>query len=324
MKISGTPTSLTRLAVAAGLALSLIGVGGAVAVSGPAREAALEPWAQSFKHVDRNTAWRLERRTHLDFDTHHPQGFALVGNRIFMSSVEILEAPVKYPAPVDGYDRTTGRGVGHLFVMTREGELIKDVVLGEGTMYHPGGIDYDGDSLWVPVAEYRPNSRAIVYRVDPRTLKVQEEFRYADHVGGVVRDQGTGRVHGVSWGSRRLYAWTPDGRVLHTSENPDHMLDYQDCAFSGGGTQVCTGVTGLPTASGGSYELGGAALTSLGDDRVIHEVPFPRFSAAGHVVTRNPVAFEQDGQTLRMFAAPDDSQETAGTELLVYESQPGA
>lgn len=315
--------SLSRGAVAAGLALSLLGAGGAMAVSGPAEEKALEPWAESFTHVDRNTAWSLARRMHLDFDTYHPQGFALVGDRIFMSSVEVLEPPVKYPAPVDGYDRTTGRGVGHLLVMTREGKLIKDIELGEGTMYHPGGIDHDGDSVWVPVAEYRPNSRSIVYRVDVRTLRLQQAFRHADHVGGVVRDRDTGQVHGVSWGSRRLYSWTPDGRVLHRAANPDHMLDYQDCAFSGAGTQLCTGITGLPNATGGSYELGGVALTSLRDDRVAHEVPFPRFSAAGHVATRNPVAFEQDGETLRMFAAPDDAQETMGTELLVYEAQPG-
>jgi hypothetical protein len=283
----------------------------------------MAPYAQSFSHVDRNTAWQLASRTRLDFPTYHPQGFALVGDRIFMSTVEITEAPVKYDAPVGGYDRTPGKGVGHVLVMTRSGRLIKDVVLGEGTMYHPGGIDYDGHDLWVPVAEYRPDSKAIVYRLDPRTLKVSEAFRYADHVGGVVRDTSTGQVHGVSWGSRKLFTWSPDGRLVDRVANPDHVLDYQDCAYSGGGTQLCSGVTGLPTATGGSYELGGLALTSLRDDRVLHEVPFPRFSSAGHVVTRNPVALEQDGQTLRMFAAPDDGEETNGTELLVYEARVG-
>lgn len=39
------------------------------------------------------------------------------------------------------------------------------------------------------------------------------------------------------------------------------------------------------------------------------------------MVTRNPVALEQDGRTLRMFAAPDDGEELAGTELLVYETK---
>ena len=52
-------------------------------------------------------------------------------------------------------------------------------------------------------------------------------------------------------------------------------------------------------------------------------MPFPYFSAAGHVATRNPVALEVAGPTLRLFAAPDDGEETAGTELLVYESPIG-
>ena len=63
----------------------------------------------------------------------------------------------------DGFDRDTGEGVGHLFKLNMKGNLIADLTLGEGSMYHPGGIDYDGQSIWVPVAEYRPNSRAITY-----------------------------------------------------------------------------------------------------------------------------------------------------------------
>lgn len=314
----------TRLTLVAALSVTMLGAGGAVAATGQATSdqsaGGLAPYAEAFTKTDRNTAWTLTGRTRLDFETHHPQGFALVGDKIFMSSVEIIERPVKYPAPVDGYDRTTGKGVGHLFVMTRDGKLLKDIVLGEDTMYHPGGIDYDGQDVWVPVGEYRPNSRSIVYRVDAETLDVQEAFRYDDHVGGTVRDTESGRVHGVTWGSRRLVTWTPSGRRLDVTANPDHMLDYQDCAYTGDATQLCTGKTDLPTASGGVYDLGGLALTSLADDRVLHEVPFPRFSAAGHVVTRNPVALEQDGGTLRMFAAPDDGDEVAGTELLVYEA----
>ncbi len=312
--------SLTRLTLAAALAAGALGVGGAALAASSSRPSDLAPYAEAFTQVDRNTAWDLVDRVHLDFPTYHPQGFALVGDRIFMSSVEITERPVKYPTPVDGYDRTTGTGVGHVLVMTREGELIEDVVLGEGAMYHPGGIDFDGENVWVPVAEYRPNSRSIVYTIDPESLTVTQRFRHDDHIGGLVRGRTSGPVYGVSWGSRTLSTWRPNGRLLDATANPDHMVDYQDCAYSGGGTQLCSGITGLPTSTGGSYELGGLALTSLRDHQVVHEVPFPRFSAAGHVVTRNPVALEQDGATLRMFAAPDDDDEGVGTELLKYET----
>lgn len=312
--------SFARLAAAAGLSSALVLTVAGVAGSSPTTEPRLEPWAASFAQTDRNTGWELVERLQLDFPTHHPQGFAIVGDRILMSSVEIVEPTVKYDVPVDGHDRSPGKGVGHLFVLDRDGELLEDIELGAGDMYHPGGIDTDGEHAWVPVAEYRPDSSSVVYRVDLDSLEVEEAFRYDDHVGGVVRDTRTGRVHGVSWGSRRLFSWTPRGRLLTRGANPDHMLDYQDCAYAGDSTQLCSGITGLPGADGGSYELGGLALTSLRDGRVLHEVPFPRFSAAGHVATRNPVALEQAGSTLRLIAAPDDGDEVAGTELLVYEA----
>ena len=304
--------------------LLAIGVAGALlaglTVAGADASGRDDRVAQAFEATTRSTAWSQVARIPLRFPTYHPQGFALVGDLILLSSVEVLEAPVKYPVPVDGYDRTPGKGIGHLFVLDRQGNLKKDIRLGEGTAYHPGGIDYDGENVWVSVAEYRPNSRAIVYTVNPKTYQVSEQFRVRDHVGGVVRDRRTGKVHGVSWGSRTLYEWTPSGKQLAAKPNESHLLDYQDCDYVSRGKQLCGGVTGLPTATGGSYELGGLALLDLQDNRILHEIPFPAFSAAGHSVTRNPVALEVDGSKLRLFTAPDDGEETAGTELLVYES----
>jgi hypothetical protein len=276
--------------------------------------------ARAFEATTRSTAWTQVARIPLKFPTYHPQGFAVVGDTIYLSSVEVLEAPVKYPAPVDGYDRTPGKGIGHLFVLDRQGNLKKDIRLGEGTVYHPGGIDFDGENVWVPVAEYRPNSRGIVYKVNPKTFKVSEQFRVSDHVGGVVRDRRTGMVHGVSWGSRTLYEWTAAGKKLDAKANESHLLDYQDCDYVSRSKQLCGGVTGLPTATGGNYELGGLALLDLRDNRILHEIPFPAFSSAGHSATRNPVALEVDGNKLRLFTAPDDGEEVKGTEILIYES----
>jgi hypothetical protein len=276
--------------------------------------------ARAFGATTRSTAWSQVARIPLRFPTYHPQGFALVGDLIYLSSVEVLEAPVKYPVPVDGYDRSPGKGIGHVFVLDRQGNLKKDIRVGEGTAYHPGGIDYDGENVWVPAAEYRPNSRAIVYKVNPKTYQVTEQFRVRDHVGGVVRDRRTGLVHGVSWGSRTLYEWTASGKQLAAEANQSHLLDYQDCDYVSRSKQVCGGVTGLPTATGGSYELGGLALLDLNDNRILHEIPFPAFSKVGHSATRNPVALEVDGKKLRLFTAPDDGEEAGGTELTIYES----
>jgi hypothetical protein len=277
--------------------------------------------ARAFEATTRSTAWTQVARIPLKFPTYHPQGFALVGDLIYLSSVEVLEAPVPYPVPVDGYDRTPGKGIGHVFVLDRQGNLKKDIRVGEGTAYHPGGIDYDGENVWVPAAEYRPNSRAIVYKINPKTYRVSEQFRVRDHVGGVVRDRRTGLVHGVSWGSRTLYEWTASGKQLDAQPNQSHLLDYQDCDYVGRSKQLCGGVTALKTPTGGNFELGGLALLDLNDDnRILHEIPFPAYSTAGHSATRNPVALEVDGSKLRLFTAPDDGEGATGTELLIYES----
>lgn len=74
----------------------------------------------------------------------------------------------------------------HLFVLDLDGNLLHDIVLGEGDVYHPGGIDTDGTSVWVPVAEYRPNSASIIYRVDATTLEVEQVFETEDRIGGIV------------------------------------------------------------------------------------------------------------------------------------------
>ncbi len=279
-----------------------------------------EPLTRTFRHLDRDTEWELTERIALDFPTHHPQGFALVGGRIFMSTVEIIKAPVPYDEPRDGYDRTPGKGIGHVLVLNRAGRLLRDIELGRGHMYHPGGIDFDGRRVWVPVAQYRPDSRAIIYTIDPRTYRVQQQFQYADHVGGLVRDQVTGRIHGVSWGSRDLFRWGVGGRLQEATTNRSHFVDYQDCAYVDRGKQICSGVTELPAPDGDTYELGGLALLRLRDDSLRYEVPFPYFSASGHAATRNPVALEVEGDTVRLLAAPDDGDEGDGTELLVYEA----
>ena len=49
-----------------------------------------------------------------------------IGDLYYMSSVEITENPVKYDQPHDGFDRSPGKGIGHLFVFNHEGKLLKD------------------------------------------------------------------------------------------------------------------------------------------------------------------------------------------------------
>lgn len=308
-----------RTAVAAAVAAALIVV--AALLSGGAAGAPRDdPLVDAIEHASRSTPWQIVRRVPLDFQTYHPQGFARVGDRLYMTSVEIIEAPQRYPQPIGGYDRTPGKGVAHLYELSLDGQLLAQTTLGEGIIYHPGGIDYDGRSLWVPVAEYRPNSRSIAYRVDPDTLRAEEVFRVNDHIGGMVRDEVSGELHGVSWGSRTFYSWTSRGKELARTPNPEHYVDFQDCEYARFHKAVCTGITEYTGPTGARFELGGIDVVNLERGTIGAEVPVQRYSAAGHVVTRNPVELEVAEGKLRMYAAPDDYGETANTELLTLEA----
>ena len=126
--------------------------------------------SERFQQLTRAAAWQPAGARVLAFDTFHPQGLVKVGNAFYLSSVEVIAPTSRVAQPVDGTDRTAGEGRGHLFKFDADGRLLSDLTLGDGAMYHPGGIDFDGQFIWVPVGEYRPDSRSIVYRVDPVTM----------------------------------------------------------------------------------------------------------------------------------------------------------
>ena len=282
--------------------------------------------AERVLRLTRQSAWKLVTSVPIPFRTYHPQGMVKIGDALFVSSVEIKVPTKRFPQPVDGYDRDAGDGVGHLFKLDLAGNLIADLKLGEGAMYHPGGIDYDGEHIWVAVAEYRPNSHAIIYRVDPRTMKTTEVFRVADHIGAIVHDTADRALHGVSWGSRHFYRWPirRNGTVTNTGAPPtplrtlnrSHYVDYQDCHYVGNRQMLCSGVTELRQKPGSAaFRLGGLELVDLRDGRVRHQVPVLLWTEGGLAMTQNPVWIEPSGSGLRAYFLPDDDS----SKLYVFE-----
>ena len=282
--------------------------------------------AERVQRLTRESPWKLVSSVPIKFKTHHPQGMVKIGGTLFVSAVEITVRTTRFPQPVDGFDRDAGKGAGHLFKLDLAGNLIADLRLGEGAVYHPGGIDFDGRHIWVPVAEYRPNSRSIVYRVDPESMTASEVFRFADHIGGIVHNTDDRTLHGVSWGSRRFYRWTlgPAGAVTNAGLsperlrrlNPSHYVDYQDCKYAGARRMLCTGVAELgPRPDAAPIRLGGIDLVNLADDRPLFQVPVPLWTARGLSMTQNPVWMEAAGDGLRGYFMPEDDSST----LYVYE-----
>lgn len=281
--------------------------------------------AQRITQLDRTTKWRLASETRIPFKTHHPQGMVRLNGDFVFTSVEIIRPTKRYPEPQNGMDRDAGEGRGHLFRMSEDGALKSDIPLGEGDIYHPGGLDFDGRWLWVPVAEYRPNSRAIIYRVDPVTLKATESFRVPDHIGAVAMDRETNTLVGASWGGRRIYRWPiqADGSVKQSDltappiKTTSHFIDWQDCHSLPNRQMICTGLaTYSRPGSGTSISLGGAELIDLTNLSPLWQTPIELWSPSGRSVLQNPAWFEPTPTGLRAWFMPDDDTST----LFTYEA----
>ncbi|MEI9974108.1 MAG: DUF6454 family protein [Ignavibacteriota bacterium] len=83
--------------------------------------------------------------------TNHVQGIDTDGVHLWVSSVD---------SP--GY-----KGYLQEFLL-EDGREVRGIELQDGERFHPGGIATDGDSIWIPVAEYRANSSAVVQQRNKR------------------------------------------------------------------------------------------------------------------------------------------------------------
>jgi hypothetical protein len=290
----------------------------AIATSAPATAA--QSLAATVMKLDRQSPWRMSAAIPVRFHTFHPQGMARVGDTFFVSSVEVLRPTVRNAQPKDGYDRDPGAGRGRLFHISADGALLGEVALGEGDAYHPGGIDFDGEFIWVPVAEYRPDSRAIIYRVDPKTLAAEPVLRAPDHIGAVAYDRRTRTLHGLSWGGRRFYAWRRDraGRFgqPRVTVNRSSYVDAQDCHALGARRMLCSGVaTYAPPAGAPPFSLGGWELVDLANHRQVWQAPVPLWAPSGRAMTQNPFFAAATSAGLRAWFMPDDDVST----IYVYD-----
>jgi hypothetical protein len=284
--------------------------------------------AQLLEQVTRNTTWKLVASVRLQAETWHTEGVVKLGDRWIVSSVQVTEPTVKYPNGqiIDGTDRTPGAGFGHLMLFDADGALLSDRVLNApGALeYHPGGLDYDGRSVWVTLAQYRPNSTSTFLRVEPMTLAATPLLRAHDHFGGVVNDTIRHRLVTLNWGSRAASSWRlrpwldAFTRPLSVVRNPSHFVDYQDCKYLGRvpdqrhPLMLCGGITQY-----GTFQLGGVALLDTETLSPVWEVPIPMLSPAGNVVTRNPIDVDVVDGKLRLYLAPDDD----ATTVFTYEAE---
>lgn len=150
----------------------------------------------------------------LDGELFHVQGLEVEGSRIWVTSV----------------DRMSRRGYLHEFDRAT-GKFLRRLELTDGARYHPGGISISERSIWVPVAELRPNSSAVLVEIDADSLRVRRRIHVADHLG-CVAVSGRNLVAG-NWDSKLLYVFDLDAdKQVRVVRNPSPTR-YQDIKFAG-------------------------------------------------------------------------------------------
>jgi hypothetical protein len=267
------------------------------------------------QNLTSSTTWQLESTITLrGQDVFHTEGMVLLNNSIYISSVEVL-------------NRSTAAGRGWLFQFDLTGNFVNKVQLGVQPVYHPGGIDTDGQYIYVPVAEYHAGNAcgavstanctlpgtAIMYRVTP-DLKAQELFRFPDHLGTVAVGgcgNSTQYLDASNWGSRTIYRFAlPNGTLISAVNNQQAFVDFQDCqSLPGCGPMFCSGVKNLPwqfppgsnrtvgnqatglvnNTQGAAFQFGGIALVDPTTGVAINQVPITAvLTPRGNTITTNP------------------------------------
>ena len=271
--------------------------------------------ADRVTRLTRDTKWTRVSAVPIPFQTFHPQGLVKIGDTFFLSSVEVL-------------DRMPGR---ELDISSR---WMQPAAVSPTSSWVKAPSTTRADLITTaPASGLRSPStgrtaRSIVYRVDPDTMRAVVVLRFpADHIGAIVHNTDDDTLHGVSWGSRRVYRWTigRDGRVANSGVgvasqrtlNPSHYVDYQDCKYAGNRRMLCTGVTEIrQSADAQPFRLGGLELVDLQDGRPLHQVPILLWTERGLDMTHNPSWIESTATGLRAYFIPEDDNST----LYVFEA----
>jgi len=90
----------------------------------------------------------------------------------------------------------------------------------EGVQDHPGGLQFDGERLWIPLAESRRGGQTVIGAFSPAALdpsrpaKPEIQFVVEDHIGALAVSQSRQELWGASWDTEAVYVWNLQGRLL--------------------------------------------------------------------------------------------------------------
>jgi beta-lactamase class A len=202
----------------------------------------------------------------------HVQGIEIDGNRLWVTWVD--------------RDKQTGH-LGEFELSS--GKLLRSVPVHGGARFHPGGVAADGDSLWLPVAEYRANSSSFIQKRSKRTLALEDQWEVPDHIGCVA--VAGDRVYGGNWDARQFYVWDRSGKMIVKRDNSGGTR-YQDLKMAGG-RLIASGLRGSE---------GAIDWLDPSDFRLLRRIRAGK-SSRGVVLTHEGMAISGG----RLYLLPEDS-----------------
>ena len=266
--------------------------------------------------------WQLVESIDLKFDTYHPQGMLKVDDTFYITTIKVERRPryTRQGKQVSVMDE--GAGKGYLMQFDAGGNLLKCIELCEGAIFHPGGMDFDGRYIWVPITKYYPYSRSLIVRVDVRSHQVEKVCYVDDSIGAIIHDTDNNILVGANWDADEFLTWQLDSALevkdaeLTAAErrhaNTAKHLAIQDSKYIGGGKMVGFGLKNGPKGRVGGFDvIDTRTFEKLRSADI--ELRTPRKS----IVSGNPSTIEIVGDKMRLYFAPEDNK----TTLYIYQTQ---
>ena len=266
--------------------------------------------------------WQLVESIDLKFDTYHPQGMLKVDDTFYITTVKVERRPryTRQGKQVSVMDE--GAGKGYLMQFDAGGNLLKCIELCEGTIFHPGGMGFDGRYIWVPITKYYPYSRSLIVRVDVRSHQVEKVCYVDDSIGAIIHDTDNNILVGANWDADEFLTWQLDSALevkdaeLTAAErrhaNTAKHLAIQDSKYIGSGKMVGFGLKNGPKGRVGGFDvIDTRTFEKLRSADI--ELRTPRKS----IVSGNPSTIEIVGDKMRLYFAPEDNK----TTLYIYQTQ---
>lgn len=271
--------------------------------------------------------WKFRKSIPLQFEAFHPQGVVKLGYTFYLTSVD------------------SSNEKGYLFIFNETGKEISHRVFQEGNRFHAGGIDYDfdTDSLWIPLSEYREKSSADILKYDLKSTQVEHVVQMSDHIGSLALEKNNGQkyLRLFNWNSLAVYSALlnalgepvlPFQSFFHPSFYSNFA--YQDCKGLQDGYVLCGGTDGKLSETG-VIDLIQFESPSSASYQIIHRVKVPQVDRFGNVVplflpgralTHEAMAFEFlktafGDWYLRFYFVPHDgSRLWQSAHVLIYDA----